>query len=60
MCAHSMQKQDSYAQQGHLLTNIFRSNSKMTPTLYNYNTEYTTKWKHSAKWYDVHVAASYK
>ena len=22
---------------------------------YNYNTEYTTKWKHSLAWYDVYT-----
>ena len=35
------------------LTDIFWSNSKMTPILYNYNTDYTTKCKHSAEWYDL-------
>ena len=25
----------------------------MTSILYNYHTEYTTKWKHSVLWYDV-------
>ena len=30
-------------------------NSKMTPILYNFNTEYTTKLQHSAEWYDVAI-----
>ena len=27
----------------------------MTPISYNYNTEYTTKWKQAAEWFDVAV-----
>ena len=37
------------------LTNIYWSNSKMTSISYNYNTKYTTKWKHSLAWYDVAI-----
>ena len=40
---------------GKLDTNIYWYNSKMTPISYNYNTEYTTKWKHFAEWYDVAI-----
>ena len=34
------------------LTNIYWSNSKMTPKSYDYITEYMTKWKHSLAWYE--------
>ena len=37
------------------LTNSYWSNSKMTSMSYNYNTEYTTKWKHSLAWYDLGI-----
>ena len=30
-------------------------NSKMKSISYNYNTEYTTKWKHSVARYDVAI-----
>ena len=34
--------------------------SKMTPILYNDSTEYTTKWKRSAEWYDVAINSTMK
>ena len=40
------------------LTNRYWSNSKMTSISYNYNTEYTTKWKHYLAWYDVVISYS--
>ena len=42
------------------LTNMYWSNSKTTPVLYNYKTEYTTKWKHSTEWYDVAINSTIK
>ena len=39
---------------------MYWSNSKTTPILYNYNTEYTTKRKHSAEWYDVAINSRMK
>ena len=37
------------------LTNRYLSNSKMTSISYNYNTNYTTKWKHALPLYDVAI-----
>ena len=37
------------------LTNIYWSNSKMTPISYDYIMEYMTKWEHSLAWYDVAI-----
>ena len=42
------------------LTERYWSNSKMTSISYNYNTEYTTKWKHSLAWYDVSINSKIK
>ena len=42
------------------LTNTYWSNSKMTTVLYNYNTVYRTKLKHSAEWYDIAINSTMK
>ena len=42
------------------LTNRYWSNSKMKSISYNYNTEYTTKWKHYFAWYDVAINRTIK
>ena len=43
-----------------LLTYIYWSNSKMAPISYNYNTEYTTKWKDYVERNDVAINSTIK